>query len=151
MKKIIILSICLLILVCGCFKKDGQIICTLTLDDKINNYDITSNYIINYEDDFVKSVITTETLTSDDDFVIENIYNNMKASHDQIKDHFEGYEYKITRNSNSIVLESSNLFEEDYVRQFVIDNPSLKLYYRRARIKYTGLKNMYENKGAACK
>ena len=56
-------------------EKTGQVVCTLSMNDVVNGYNIESEYKINYKGDFVESVDTVETVTSESQDIIDSFEN----------------------------------------------------------------------------
>ena len=151
MKKLVLLMMPMLLLcLTGCSEETGQVVCTLSSKDAINEYELVSEYKINYKGDFVESVETTETVTSESEDILNTFESTLNETYKKMNDVYGGYTYEVTKEKGKVV---SNV-EIDYntmdVEQLVKDQPTFKSYVEDNKLSVEGLKTIYESTGATC-
>lgn len=154
MKKVIfLLASMLLVVLTGCQSKEksGTIICNLSTNDVISGYKLQSEYKIHYNGDYVDSVETTETITSDSEDVLENFETTLTGTYQKMDEAYDGYTYKISNKNGKVTSNVTIDYGIMDVEQLVKDQPSFRSYVKDNKILVQGLKSIYEGNGAVCK
>lgn len=155
MKKIVKVFAALLVvtLLCGCGaeEKERVIKCTASQNNLANGYEIKSEYNIYAKGDVVKSVKTKETVTSDQEAILDTFETTLNSTYGTYSKEYGGYKYEIVKDDNTV---TSNV-EIDYsvmdLARFANDNSVLKNYMNdNNELTVDGLKTMYKSLGATC-
>ncbi len=155
MKKIVKVFAALLVvtLLCGCGakEKEGVIKCTASQNNLANGYEIKSEYNIYAKGDVVKKVKTKETVTSDQEAILNTFETTLNSTYGTYSKEYGGYKYEIVKDNNTV---TSNV-EIDYsvmdIERFANDNSVLKNYMNdNNELTVDGLKTMYKSLGATC-
>lgn len=113
-------------------------------------YTLDSEYKVNYSGDYVDNVVTTETVTSDSDDILDYMEEYLKQIYQVINDTYGGCTYDILRSSNQVsatVTIDYNVMDLD---KFVEDQPSISSYIEDGKFLVSGIVEMYESFGATC-
>ena len=130
--------------------KSGSITCSLYSKDVVNNYELTSTYIINYTGEFVDSVNTKEVVDSDVSSILDTLEETLNSTYSASNDVYGGYTYKITRSDNEIISDVFIDYKKMDLEQFVTDQPVLKSYMKDGKLTVEGIKSIYTSMGATC-
>ena len=131
-------------------EESGSITCSLYSKDVVNNYELTSTYIINYTGEFVDSVNTKEVVDSDVSSILDTLEETLNSTYSASNDAYGGYTYKITRSDNEIISDVFIDYKKMDLEQFVTDQPVLKSYMKDGKLTVEGIKSIYTSMGATC-
>lgn len=136
---------------CGAQEKERVIKCTTSQNNLANGYEIKSEYNIYAKGDVVKSVKTKETVTSDQEAILNTFETTLNSTYGTYSKEYGGYKYEIVKDNNMV---TSNV-EIDYtvmdLARFANDNSVLKNYMNdNNELTVDGLKTMYKSLGATC-
>ena len=131
-------------------EESGSITCSLYSKDVVNNYELTSTYIINYTGEFVDSVNTKEVVDSDVSSILDTLEDTLNSTYSASNDVYGGYTYKITRSDNEIISDVFIDYKKMDLEQFVADQPVLKSYMKDGKLTVEGIKSIYTSMGATC-
>ena len=124
---------------------------TCVMDDvSYDGYTLDSEYIVNYNGDYVDNVVTTETVTSDSEDILDYMEEYLNQTYQVSSDTYGGYTYDISRSSNQVsanVTIDYNIMDLD---QFQEDQPSISSYIEDGKFLVSGIVEMYESFGATC-
>ena len=131
-------------------EESGSITCSLYSKDVVNNYELTSTYIINYTGEFVDSVNTKEVVDSNVSSILDTLEETLNSTYNASNEAYGGYIYKITRSDTQVVSDVYIDYEKMNLEQFVIDQPVLKSYMKDGKLTVEGIKSIYTSMGATC-
>lgn len=149
MKKVILLVPVILLCLTGCGKEES-LKCTLSSKDAINGYSIESTYNIKAKNDLVESVDTIEEVTSDSEEILEAFETQLNDSYSKMNETYGGYEYSISIDGDKLTSKVTIDYNKMNIDQFIEDQPTLKSYAKKGKLKLDGVKSMYEALGATC-
>ena len=151
MKKLILLVPALLFILTGCGTVEtGTINCTLSSKDVVNGYELESEYKINYTGDYVETVDTIETVTSEDQSVLDYFEKTIKDTYDATSKAYGGYTYDVTNENGKVVSNVTIDYNKMNLEQFIADQPTMKSYVENDKFLVEGIKALYESMGATC-
>lgn len=128
-----------------------KVTCTLSSSDAENGYSLDSTYIINYKDNYVESVNTTETVTSENEQILSYFEETLNASYEQANETYGGYTFTVKNEDGKVVSQVTIDYTKMNLEQFIEDQPTIKDYTENNKITVSGLKSMYTQMGATCK
>lgn len=150
MKKVILLGLAILLCLTGCGNKEESLKCTLSSKDVVNGYSIESTYNINAKNDLVESVDTVEEVTSDSKEVLKTFETQLNDTYKKMNETYGGYEYSISIDGDKLTSKVTIDYNKMNIDQFIKDQPTLKSYVEKGKLKLDGIKSMYEALGATC-
>jgi len=151
MKKIILLVPTLLLLLTGCGKEESGVInCTSSSRDVVNGYELKTEYKINYTGDYVNSVNTVETVTSENQEILDYLETYVKTTYDALNEEYGGYTYEVTNENGQVSANVTIDYNQMNLEQFVTDQPTLKPYVEEGKMLVDGIMVLYESLGATC-
>lgn len=154
MKKIGYLIGGFLLLIClsGCDAEPTEVSCTLSRNDKVNNYSLEATYNISAEGNIVSKVTTKEVVTTDDEELLENFKNQFDTTYSTMSKAYGGYDYNITTKDNTVTSDVTIDYTKVDLDTLATDEPTIKgLMNDQNQITLDNLKQTYENMGATCK
>lgn len=156
MKKILKLIAVLLIItvLCGCginSEEEKVIKCTGSQKNLANGYEIKSEYNIYAKGDVVKSVRTKETVTSEQESILNYFETTLNSTYEKYNSEYGGYKYEITKDGNIVTADVEIDYSKMDIEKFGNDNTVLKNYMNgNNELTVVGLKTMYKSFGATC-
>lgn len=149
MRKKIILIIISMVLITGCSKtKSGT--CTIDLTNTELNYTLNSVYKIYYNDKYVTKIEKEDTYKSGD-FYILNYFNEYKSlEYDNLNDLYGGYKFDIIKGEDKIRINVTINMDKLNLTKMVKDGYIDKDYVISNRLTKSGIKEIYESRGASC-
>ncbi len=157
MKKILgigLAAVCVLGLATGCGASEEQktMTCTLERKDVTNGYELASTYKVYYTGKAVDKVETVETVTSDDDEILETFKTTLNTTYDSMNKAYGGYTFNVTKKDKEVKSETTIDYSKLDVEQLIKDEPTMKNYVdSKNKITLSGITSMYEAQGATCK
>lgn len=149
-KNKIILVVLLGLIVTGCSTGDGKVktmTCTRTTDQQGTKMSL--NYIVTYQGDYVKSVKTVESVTSDDIELLENYkttIENIYAAYTEL-DH---YDTTVTIEDNTLTSTAEIDYEKIDVDELIkLDSANAQLF-EDGKIRVDTMEEVYAQVGATC-
>lgn len=149
MKVLKFLPLILLLLLTGC-SKEKYIICTSSINNKVENYSLVGNYKIYYKGDFVTSIKKDETYTSDDKKILDYFYEYKDLEYYDLSDKYGGVSYNIDYTDNSIKINSNINLKEVDINSMVKNGKIDKDYVISGKLTLNGLKRTYKDRGINC-
>lgn len=140
------------LLLSGCGKETAQTMtCTLTQKDVVNQYELDATYVVNYKNDLVTDVETTEIVTSDDTTVLDSFEQQLKQIYQAMQDNYGGYDINIQNDGQKV----TSIVKIDYQKlnfdQLIEDNSAMKNYVNdNNQLTLEGIKTMYQSQGISC-
>lgn len=155
MKKIVKVFAALLVvtLLCGCGAEENERIikCTASQNNLANGYEIKSEYNIYAKGDVVKSVKTKETVTSDQEAILNTFETTLNSTYGTYSKEYGGYKYEIVKDNNTVTSNVAIDYSVMDLARFANDNSVLKNYMNdNNELTVDGLKTMYKSLGATC-
>lgn len=151
MKKFLMLVPALLLLVTGCGDKKGTITCTLSANNRMDGYETISEYKINYKGDIVESVETVETITAENEEVLDTLKSVVEETYAKADKAYGGYKYEVKKDGKKIISTVTIDYDSMDVDKFAKDTPAIKDYVKDGKFTVEGAKKIYETYGATCK
>jgi len=122
MKKILgigLAAVCVLGLATGCGASEEQktMTCTLERKDVTNGYELASTYKVYYTGKAVDKVETVETVTSDDDEILETFKTTLNTTYDSMNKAYGGYTFNVTKKDKEVKFTVS---EKEWLQLLVV-------------------------------
>lgn len=147
MKKIIVLVWFSLLLLTGCSSEVKNMTCTRTLNQDGMAVDL--KYEVEYVNDVVKKVKSTEKITSETPELLKTYKTNIEATYSPYKD-IEHYNYDVTIDGNVLTSSTEIDYEKiDTDKMIEIDSANGQLI-KDGKIRIEDLTSAYEALGATC-
>lgn len=154
MKKIFKISSVLLLalILVGCAAKEDKVIkCTLSSKDAINGYELSSTYEITTDGTIVKSVKSTEIVTSDNESLLSSFETTLKSSYEKMNETYGGYDINITNKDGKVTSITNIDYQKLNLEQLLKDQPSMKnAANSKNQLTLNGVKSIYQSLGATC-
>lgn len=154
MKKVLYAGLCsaLILLVSGCGNdKEVMKTCTLTSNNVAQNYKMENEYKIYGKGKVVTKVVTTETITSSNQEILDYLEETVKETYDVNNATYGGYTNKMTNENGKLVSETTVDYSKMDVEKFVKDNSVMKNYVNsKNELLMDGIVAVYEAMGATC-
>ena len=145
--KVLILFLILFITGCG---KEKSLICNIDIKNNIQNYSVTGYYKVYYKGDFVTRIEKREKYLSDEKSVIDFFEESKELEIYNLSDRYGGVIYSINSTGNSVIIKVKIDFKEFNVDQMSKDGNIDSDYVLGGKLKVSGIKRLYEEKGAIC-
>lgn len=156
MKKIVrTLSLLFVIaLMCGCGNTEKEVVktCTLTSNDTVNGYKMESVYKIYGKGDVVEKVETTETVTSENEEILDYLEEYLIDTYKSINEVYGGYTNTVTNEDGKVVSTTTIDYNVMDLEKYANDNTAVKNYINSDnKFLIEGIISIYESTGAVCK
>lgn len=155
MKKVLYVGLCstLILLTSGCgSEKEVMKTCALTSNNVAQNYKMENEYKIYGKGKVVTKVVTTETITSSNQEILDYLEETVKETYDTNNAAYGGYTNKMTNKDGKLVSETTVDYNKMDVEKFVEDNSVMKSFVNsKNELLIDGIVELYEAMGAACK
>ena len=148
-KKLVILIVISLYLT-ACNNKSGTINCTMSQNEELLGYNITSNYSIIYKDNYVTEVNGEDIIVSDFNDTIEELENELTSGYDELNELYGGHNYNINKEDNKLIIDININFNELKLKEYIEGIPLLTDYYKNNKLLKDGLILYYEDGGYQC-
>lgn len=148
MKKLLFLP-AVLLLITGCGEKSMS--CTIEKEHEADGYKTSSVYTIKYKGDYVKELSYTETATSDDNTILDNLKEIQEEVHSNSKKNYGGYDYEIKKEGNTLSVKVTLNCDNFNFDKYLKDYPAEKSYIVDGKMTLKGITEKYESNGATCK
>ena len=148
-KKLVILIVISLYLT-ACNNKNGTINCTMSQNEELLGYNITSNYSIIYKDNYVTEVNGQDIIVSDFNDTIEELENELTSGYDELNELYGGHNYNISKEDNKLIIDININFNELKLKEYIEGIPLLTDYYKNNKLLKDGLILYYEDGGYQC-
>ncbi len=148
-KKLVILIVISLYLT-ACNNKNGTINCTMSQNEELLGYNITSNYSIIYKDNYVTEVNGQDIIVSDFNDTIEELENELTSGYDELNELYGGHNYNINKEDNKLIIDININFNELKLKEYIEGIPLLTDYYKNNKLLKDGLILYYEDGGYQC-
>lgn len=150
MKKRII-SLFLIILVSGCGSKEVITQCTLNNRNIVQDYELNAEYNIYSKNDIVGKVVTIESITSNNDELLDEYKEYIEETYSEYNKTYGGYDYDVDIEGNKLTAVTEISYGEMNLEKFVKDNSSMKKYIKDNKLTLKGSLDLYQSLGAECK
>lgn len=141
----------IILIISGCGKKEVMKTCTLTQTNSTQGYKLENEYKIYGTGKVVDKVVTTETVISDDDEILDYFEEYIDSTYETMNDNYGGYEYTIKKNNNKLIIETTIDYNKMNVKKYVEDNSVMKNYVNSDnKLLISGVTQIYELMGASC-
>lgn len=149
MKVLKICSLLLVFMLVGC-SKEKSMICDINVNNTVQNYSIIGTYKIYYKNDFVNRIEKQEKYLSDDKFMIDYFNQSKELEYYNLSDNYGGVIYEIKSTDNTVMIKASINFKDFDITQMSKDGNIDRDYVINGRLTLSGIKHIYEEKGAFC-
>ena len=147
MKKILILF--LLVLLCGC-SKEKYFLCKTSLTNEMDEYKFNAVYKIYYKDTFVTKIEKEEIYTSNNEDTLEYLNEYKKLDYSNLNKLYGGITYNVEQKETSVNVNATLDMSIVDVNKMVKDKYIDSDYAITGKISTSGIKYIYEEKGAKC-
>lgn len=134
----------------ACNNKSGTINCTMSQNEELLGYNITSNYSIIYKDNYVTEVNGQDIIVSDFNDTIEELENELTSGYDELNELYGGHNYNINKEDNKLIIDININFNELKLKEYIEGIPLLTDYYKNNKLLKDGLILYYEDGGYQC-
>ena len=156
---VIILTITLTLTGCGSketinenSKQKSELVKTCTSTSTTSDYKMENEYKVYGSGKTVDSVITIETVTSDDDDILDYLEEYVDKTYSEMNENYGGYTYKIDRKDNKIVATTTIDYNKMDLDKYVSDNSIMKNYVNKDnKLLIDGIVSLHKTMGATCK
>ena len=125
--------------------------CELTSNDVTNGYKLKSLYEIHGKGKTVEKVITTETVTSDDEETLEYFKEYLSTTYESYNKIYGGYTNEITISDGKLISKTTIDYSKMNLEKFASDNSVIKNYVNDDnKFLLEGIKSFYKSLGANC-
>ena len=151
MKKIITgLTLILLVLITSaCGNKSGQLTCTMK-----NNIQegivLESKYIIDYQNDYVTKLKTTETIKADNKEDLTTYKEALEQAYEEYNN-IEYYQNNISIENNTLISSTIINYEKVDTEKLIEIDSNNKQLIKNKKILLKDIKEMYKENGCNCK
>ena len=150
MKKTLLLSIFVFaIFMVGC-GKDSDSVMKCNINTNLGTYTLNSDYEVHHDGKYVKSITTTETVSSTDSSIIDQMATYMDSMYQELSDTYGGYKYNVTKNNGKVVSNVTVDYTKINLKKLVEDDESAKLFVEDDKVTLEGIKETYKNLGVEC-
>jgi len=143
-----------LILITGCGTESNKEVvkkCTLTTNDVVNGYKLEAEYNIYGTGKVIDKVVTTETVISDDEDILDYFEENLDDTYSATNEAYGGYTNEITKEDGKLTSKTTIDYSVMNLDQYVKDNPSMRNYISSDnKLLIEGIVALYEQLGATC-
>ncbi len=150
MKKIVTLSLLLVVfLITGC-GKEKYITCNINLKNDVEDYTQNSVYKIYYKNNYVTRIEKNDVYKSEEKSTLDyfNEYKNLEYSN--LNDLYGGYSYNIEYINDSINISSVINIENVDLKKMILDGYLSSEYVVSGKLTTSGIQYFYKSKGATC-
>lgn len=138
-------------MVSGCGKKEIMKTCTLAQTNSVQGYKMENEYKIYGTGKVVDKVITTETIISDNDEILDYFEEYVNSTYKTMNDNYGGYEYSIKRDNDKLISKTTIDYNKMNIKKYVEDNSIMKNYANSDnQLLISGITQIYELMGATC-
>lgn len=152
--KILVLVVALILVVgCGKTVEEKEVIktCKSTTNDVANGYKLESEYTVYAKGDVVDKVVTTETITSENEETLDYFEEYLEDTYSSIDEVYGGYENDVTNENGKVISKTTIDYNEMDLAKYVEDNTAMKDYVNSDnKMLLEGVINIYESLGAIC-
>ena len=152
MKKLLVFVPIFFLALTGCGKaKTGTIECTLNTKDAINGFELNSTYKINYTGNYIDSVNSVETISSEKEELLSAFEKQLNTTYETANKVYGGYTFDVTNKNGKVVSKADIDYSKMNLKQFTKDQPTLNQFVKDDKLLVEGIKSLYESMGATCK
>lgn len=124
--------------------------CTMTVTD--SDYEIESEYKVYGSGKTVDSVVTVETVISDDDDILDYLEEYSDTTYSNMNKTYGGYTFNIDRQDNKLITTTTIDYNTMDMNKFVSDNSAMKKFVNSDnKLLIDGIVSLYKSMGATCK
>lgn len=126
--------------------------CTLTSTNSTNGYKLESVYKIYGKGKVADKVVTTETITADNEDDLDYYKEYFEKTYKAVDDVYGGYTINVSIKDNKVISETTIDYNKMDLKKYVKDNSVMKNYVdKNNKMLIDGLISTYEALGATCK
>ena len=143
----------LILMASGCGnEKEVMKTCTMTTNNVAENYKMENEYKVYGKGKVATKAVTIETVTSEDQEVLDYLEDYVRTSYEKNNKAYGGYSHKLTNENGKLVSETTIDYTKMDVKKFVEDNSVMKNYVNsKDQLLIDGLLAIYKATGATCK
>lgn len=136
----------------GCGNVEQKVTtCNLTQTDNATGYKLVSEYKVYSTGDVVDKVETVETVTSEDEAILDYFEETVNKTYSTQSETYGGYTYKVTNENGKVVSEATIDYSKMDLNKYASDNTAVKNFLNEDnRITVEGVTSIYEALGAVC-
>ena len=142
------------IIMTGCGSKSAKSVvekCTLSKNDTTNGFELVSEYNIYAKGNEVYKVVTTETVTSENDTILSYFEDTLNETYKSASKLYGGYTIDVRKEDGKVISNTTIDYSVMDMKKFIEDQPSLKAYVTsNNKLSVEGIKSIYESMGAIC-
>lgn len=150
-KKILFVALLTMILiVTGCNAKQETKTLNCSLKGTImEGIETNSNYKVAYQGEYVQTIETKETVTSDNQEYLETLKQTVESIYSPYKN-VEHYNYDVTVNGNTLISTTFIDYSKIDVNKLLEINSAFGTLIEDGKLKVSDVKNVYKQMGITC-
>ncbi len=152
-KTVAILFLCVCIGIstgCGEKKKEETKVVECTQTQSLSAYEIKSNFKITAKGEVVEKVEATETYTSEDASIIDQLEQTLNLQYESLNSSYGGYTHKVTKGEKQVSASVTIDYSKFDSKKFATDK-KLEDYIKNDHLTLDGVIKRYQLNGATCK
>lgn len=137
----------------GCDSNNEEVVnhCTLSSNDTVNGYKLTSEYDVYSVGGEVDKVVTTETITSDNQQILDYFEQTLVQTYEAQNSTYGGITNEVTNENGTVTSSTTIDYNEMDLEKYVTDNTALNSYVNENnKLKTEGVLSIYKALGAIC-
>lgn len=157
MKKKIFILLLGLLAITGCNKKEenntkelDSFRCFYEVSNNNLGYTSSSEYTVYYKGDYVDNVDIVETITSDNDDVLDSIKESINKMYDPLVEKYKGYSYKVIRDNKKMISRVNIDYNKLDITAYLRDNPGQEEYFQGDKLTVDGIIDIYGTMQIGC-
>lgn len=144
-----ILTILFILFLTGC-TKEKYFVCEIDLYNEIQEYELTAQYKVYYDNSYVTKIEKKEAYITDDKETL-NYFNEYKSlEYMNLNNLYGGTIYTVSLKENKVILNATINMEEVDIKKMIKNKYIDKDYIVSNKLTTGGIKNIYKEKGAIC-
>lgn len=133
-------------------EEKSELVKTCTSTATNSDYKMESEYKVYGSGKTVDSVVTTETVTSDDDDILDYLEEYVNETYSSMNETYGGYTYKIDRKDNKLIATTTIDYNKMNLDKYISDNSIMKNYVNSDnKLLIDGIVSLYKSMSATCK
>lgn len=125
--------------------------CNLTSNNAVDGYKLVSEYNAYGTGDVVDKVVTVETVSSDDEDVLDYFEEYLNETYGTLNETYGGYTFKVTKKDGKVISETTIDYSKMNLSKYVEDNSVMKSYVNSDnKLLVEGVLSAWKAIGATC-
>lgn len=123
---------------------------TCTQKTNTDEYKLINEYVIYSTDEYVDKVVTTETIESDNEDILDTLEDYVDELYSTYDKKYGGYTYNIERKNGKLVAKTTIDYKKMDLEEFANDNEDFEKYIKNDKLLLSGVKELYKSMDIEC-